>query len=764
MYRYSNGQISLSDFQQPMGMRLREDNRWVKKAQSIPWDKIEEKYADLFPSETGNVAKPLQLALGACLIQREYGYSDVETVLQIQENPYLQYFCGYAGYDDSKLPFDASSMVHFRKRLTPEVLAQINEMVIQEAQKTEDNDNQDDNKPDGGGNSGTIIVDATCAPSNIRYPQDVSLLNEARENAEKLLDILHSPTDGKKPRTYRKRARKDYLKYVRCRKHTAKMTRKAIGKQLNYLKRDLAAIDGKLNQEKALNIHQTERLETIRKIYEQQKYMYDNHTHSVENRIVSVSQPFVRPIVRGKVGKPVEFGMKLDISVTDGWTRLEYRSFDAYNEATKLQEMIENFHKREGHYPSRVLADKIYRNRENLSYCKARGIRLSGPALGRPQKGEDRNKAQDYRDECERVEVERKFSLGKRKCGMGLVTAKLEETAAHVVALSILLLNLRKIQCAFLQFLDWLLGLLQSREKRMVIRWTLIILLILFSASLCLLFFELNKRVVSKVHADFLQALIILFRKIVYHPAIQPTASVKKYFHDFAAGHRAQHIRLIHKDRNNALVLRILGNRKFPEHEVASFIRKVPNDNRHKLFCMVLHNTAAEMFCNHLVVDADPVNNRRIVSFPGFIVNKHLAQGSIYIKVGLFANQLCQVFLFMEDIFVLKSIPHLLAHFHLYGVNILFNAGSVSDGAHIGIRKIAFSYFVVQHIGVLIYAELFHNDRELFFQHFTNTAFHRVTDNHVVDMDISLLTDTVCTTTALLDFHRVPRQIIVNVY
>ena len=92
MYRYSNGQISLSDFQQPMGMQLREDNRWVKKAQMIPWNKIEAKYADLFPSETGNVAKPLQLALGACLIQREYGYSDEEIVLQIQENPYLQYF------------------------------------------------------------------------------------------------------------------------------------------------------------------------------------------------------------------------------------------------------------------------------------------------------------------------------------------------------------------------------------------------------------------------------------------------------------------------------------------------------------------------------------------------------------------------------------------------------------------------------------------------------------------------------------------------
>ena len=92
MYRYSNGQISLSDFHQPMGMQLKEDNRWVKKAQMIPWDKIETKYADLFPSSTGNVAKPLQLALGACLIQKEYGYSDEEIVLQIQENPYLQYF------------------------------------------------------------------------------------------------------------------------------------------------------------------------------------------------------------------------------------------------------------------------------------------------------------------------------------------------------------------------------------------------------------------------------------------------------------------------------------------------------------------------------------------------------------------------------------------------------------------------------------------------------------------------------------------------
>ena len=451
MYRYSNGQISLSDFKQPVGMNLKENNRWVKKAQTIPWLEIEKRYAALFTNRKGNVAKPLRLALGACIIQAEYGFSDEETALMIQENPYLQYFCGYPGYDDSKPPFDPSLMVYFRKRLTPEVLGEINEIILRDAARTEEKD-EDDHDDDGdGGNSGTLTIDATCAPSNIRYPLDVSLLNEARENAEKLLDVLHDPTDGKKPRTYRKCAHKDYLSYSRSRKHTAKKTREAIRKQLNYLKRDLEAIDARLSSGKQLAGRQAERLHTLRRIYEQQKYMYDTKVHSIPERIVSVSQPFVRPIVRGKAGKPVEFGAKLDISVVNGWTRLECCSFEAYNEAGNLQAITERFREREGHYPARILADKIYRNRENLAYCRQHGIRLSGPALGRPRNDSDVDKRLAYLDECDRVEVERCFSLAKRKCGMGLVTAKLRETASHVIAMSILVLNLRKIQCAVLQ-------------------------------------------------------------------------------------------------------------------------------------------------------------------------------------------------------------------------------------------------------------------------------------------------------------------------
>ncbi len=92
----------------------------------------------------------------------------------------------------------------------------------------------------------------------------------------------------------------------------------------------------------------------------------------------------------------MEFGAKLDISVVNGWTQLECFSFDAYNEAENLREMAERFREREQHYPSRILADIIYRNQENLSYCKEHGIRLSGPALGWTKKYETRDKAQDY--------------------------------------------------------------------------------------------------------------------------------------------------------------------------------------------------------------------------------------------------------------------------------------------------------------------------------------------------------------------------------
>ena len=445
MYKFDkNHQFGLADFNQPMGLKMNPENRWVKKAETIPWEAIEEKYAALFPSKKGMPAKPLRTALGSLLIQKQLQFSDRELVEEIRENPYFQYFIGLPGYQDA-IPFVPSLLVEFRKRLTAEVLEEINEMIIAYTAP-------DDPPPTGGGNdneesetnSGTLILDA-CAPQNISYPQDVNLLNEAREKFEKMIDIICYEQNYYKPRMYRQKARKDYLNLAKCKKRTAKKIRKAIKAQLQYIRRDLGYIDTFL-EEIDLCDDLSKQLATIRTLVEQQQYMYDNKVHSVPDRIVSISQPYIRPIVRGKSKAPVEFGAKLDLSIDEnGIARLERLSFDAYNESDVLITAVENYKSRTGHYPERVLVDQIYRNRTNRAFCSEHGIRISGPALGRPKKDSKVDKKQEYIDNNDRIEVERAFSLAKRRYGLGLITAKLDATTRSSIALSIIAMNVNRL-------------------------------------------------------------------------------------------------------------------------------------------------------------------------------------------------------------------------------------------------------------------------------------------------------------------------------
>lgn len=176
-------------------------------------------------------------------------------------------------------------MVYFRKRLTPEILGEINELIIAKAEGKDESADDDDSDESEPPNSGSLIVDATCAPQNIRYPQDTSLLNEARENLEQMVDDLHDPKDGEKPRTYRRKAHRDYLKIAKKRNKTAKEIRKGAGKQLRYIRRDLEIVEEMLKSGKTLSDRQSERLKTIQALFEQQRYMFENRRHKVENRI-----------------------------------------------------------------------------------------------------------------------------------------------------------------------------------------------------------------------------------------------------------------------------------------------------------------------------------------------------------------------------------------------------------------------------------------------------------------------------------------------
>ena len=472
MYKFKREkQISFTDFNQPQGLQMNPDNRWVKKAAMIPWDTIEAEYAKLFPSHTGMPAKPLRMALGSLLIQKQYHYPDEELVEQIRENPYYQYFIGLPGYED-KIPFVPSLLVEFRKRLSEDVLNEINEMIIE--YNTQKNDHDDDDhdgdandsdhhgKTDASANAGTLILDATCAPQQIKYPQDFELLNEAREKLEDMICRISEEYGFYRPRMYRQKARKDYLALAKCRKRGAKKIRKAIRKQLQYIRRDLGYIANLLeNNGVVLSESDAHLLDILDTVYSQQQYMFANNTHSVENRIVSISQPYIRPIVRGKAKSPVEFGAKLDLSVDEnGMCRIEKLSFDAYNESAVLKTAIANYRERTGHYPERVLVDQIYRNRENLSFCSSVGIRLSGKRLGRPKKDSD-SKAEKkiaYQDNTDRIEVERKFSLAKRKFGLGLLLTKREDTTKASIVLSIIAMNIDRLAAMLLRLIQFLLN------------------------------------------------------------------------------------------------------------------------------------------------------------------------------------------------------------------------------------------------------------------------------------------------------------------
>jgi len=458
------GQLSFENFYLPFGGKLSGENRWVKLAQLIPWEEFEEQHAEQLREGMGAPAKSFRMALGALVIKEKLGTSDIETVEQIRENPYLQFFVGLSEYSD-KAPFDASMLVHFRKRVKRELIGQLNEAIVQQrcqndsaqqdgsatssVEKDEDND---DHEAPSGSHAGRLIVDASCTPADIRYPTDLSLLNEAREHTEHIIDLLYVQVreqGAQKPRTYRRKARQQYLQIAKQRQVSHKARRKAVGQQLRYLRRNLAHIDT-LIAAGATFAHFDKplyrKLLVISELFRQQQWMYQQRQRRIDDRIVSLAQPHVRPIVRGKAGTPVEFGAKIAISCVEGYVFLDHLAWNNFNESSDLPDQIERFKQRFGHYPASVHADQIYRTRANLQYCQQRGIRLSGKPLGRPKQSKQAQlQKQAQADAAVRNQVEGKFGVGKRRFSLARVMAKLAPTAETAIAMTFLVMNLEQL-------------------------------------------------------------------------------------------------------------------------------------------------------------------------------------------------------------------------------------------------------------------------------------------------------------------------------
>ena len=454
MYQHNARQLEIEEFKTPFRTPLDKNNRWVKLAALIPWDYVEKQYQKkLGRAREGKRAYSSRLAFGALIIKERLKLTDDETVAMITENHYLQWFIGFQEFQ-IEAPFHESLMTHFRRRFPAKVIKRINERIIKAKTRQESHDKRDDNKndPDSGDNEGQLIVDATVAPADITFPTDLKLLNKSRELLEGMIDTLHAERapGAKKPRTYRKEARREYLMIQKKKQPGWKRVRKAMRKQLGYVRRDLNHVDKLLNEVGfgILSNDQLRKLMVIREAYRQQQEMYDERRHTIDSRIISISQPHVRSIKRNKAGAKWEFGAKVSVGIVNGLTTIHRISWDNFNEGSDLQEQIMAYKRTHGFWPESIHADKIYRTRSNMRFCKEHGIRFSGQKLGRPFEDIAIQKAikrQWREDERIRNAIEGKFGEGKRKYSMDRIMAKLKETEETVISLVFLVMNMERI-------------------------------------------------------------------------------------------------------------------------------------------------------------------------------------------------------------------------------------------------------------------------------------------------------------------------------
>lgn len=492
----SPNQAVLPGFETPFSQKLDPNNRWVLLSKRIPWDKIASVYNKRMSSSSeGRPPLSARLVIGALFIKHLNNWDDRETILQIQENMYLQYFVGYSSFT-TDTAFDPSLFVEIRKRMGDTELNNINEELVKlhlstakppilevrvvnnpsendknegnKGVKTRDSEStttqdiapkeeikkeaeikNEEEKPEVTLHFGRMITDATACPQDIAFPTDINLLNDAREKSEYLIDTLYNfdVYEKKKPRTYRESARKAYLNVAKNRNNSRKAIRKAISTQLNFLKRNLKnlhlLLDGydKKNTNYPLVAKDLRYFWIIQTLYEQQCLMYKSYIHSIADRIVSIHQPHVRPIVRGKTNAKVEFGAKINVTLANGFAFLDDLCWDAFNEGTRLIKYVQQYKTRFGYYPKEILADQIYCNRENRKQLKLLNIKLLAKPLGRPKLGA----IKEYVRPGERNPIEGKFGQGKNAYGLGKINARLKDTAQSWIASIILILNLVKM-------------------------------------------------------------------------------------------------------------------------------------------------------------------------------------------------------------------------------------------------------------------------------------------------------------------------------
>ena len=350
-------QLTIDDFKSSLE-GLSKSNRWVQLGDSLPWAKIEKLYMLELPEFTD---KPI---------------------------------------------FDPSLFVTIRKRIGEDVFNDMSVSLLErqiqlqeESEKKKDEskpeeEGEDDNQPqepqehsdtrhDFGSeftdsnsrlHKGVLKIDATCCNAEVRYPVDVDIIHDGCRIISRYIAILCSQLKIKQPECNYKSARQEYLNLIKKKKKKASEVKIAKRMLLYYLNRDIQTfvklISASTERFDLFMRKERNIVGSIIKMYHQQMEMLQEGTNQCANRIISIFQPHIRPIVRGKAKAKVEFGAKIGAGIVNGYTFVDHLSWDAYNEESDVELQIRLYKERFGYLPATVLCDKIYMNRANRQLFK----------------------------------------------------------------------------------------------------------------------------------------------------------------------------------------------------------------------------------------------------------------------------------------------------------------------------------------------------------------------------------------------------------
>lgn len=383
----------------------------------IPWDDL----VKLLPEKKNPAGAPSYLPragyFGLMFLKHYTGLSDEKLLAAFQTNYAYQMFCG-CRLKVGQVIRDNAFVSRTRSYLAKYCDMNKVQKVLIEAWKGKLE------------NTNVLMMDATCYEVHLRFPTDVKLLWESCTFLwEEQIPSLCKLAGLKLPRSKFKEQKIKQIDFSKKRRVGIKANKKRVKTLLRLLKKGIDAYQSLLNQAKGLHLSEyvSKRFKTIQKVYQQQSYLVVNKTTSVKNRIVSLSQPHIRPIVRGKENKPVEFGIKAHIMQVGGINIVEHHSFEAFNETTRLKHAY--FKHRTLIGPcTHLAADGIYPTNSNRRFCSAKKLQTNFVAKGKSIKDKNIKKLKSILSVERGTRLEGSFGTEKENYGLRKIKAKTSET------------------------------------------------------------------------------------------------------------------------------------------------------------------------------------------------------------------------------------------------------------------------------------------------------------------------------------------------